>query len=98
MAMIARQYLKVQMQRTNLEGNDTDTNLLTLGRHFFWFYPSYSVTSTVAKREAAREKADLEKGLRKAEEIAKHALDEAKEAKDEAKRLKKELDESVANL
>ena len=41
---------------------------------------------------------DLEKRLKKAEEIAQRALDETKEAKEEAKRLKKELDESSASL
>ena len=48
--------------------------------------------------EASREKADLEKKLKKAEEIAARALSEAKEAKYEAKRLKRELDESKAGL
>ena len=49
-------------------------------------------------RKASREKADLEKRLKKAEEIAKRTFDEAKEAKDEAKHLKKELDESMTSL
>ena len=61
-------------------------------------YFSCPVSSTVAQKEASREKADLEKRLKKAKESAKCALDEAKEAKDEAKRLKKELDESAADL
>ena len=64
----------------------------------FWFYSSRPASSAVAKREASREKADLEKRLKKAEEAAARALDEAKEAKDEAKCLKKELDESRASL
>ena len=64
----------------------------------FWFYSSRPASSAVAKKEASREKADLEKKLKKAEETAARALDEAKEAKDEAKRLKKELDESRASL
>ena len=63
-----------------------------------WFYSSRPASSAVAKREASREKADLEKRLKKAEETAARALDEAKEAKDEAKRLKNELDESKASL
>ena len=71
---------------------------MILSCYFFWFYFSRPVSFTAALREASREKADLEKGLKKAEEIAKRALDEAKEAKDEAKRLKKELEESAANL
>ena len=98
MATIARQYLKVQMQRTNLEGNDTGTKFLILSCYFFWFYFSRPISSTAALREASREKADLERRLKKVEETAQRALDEAKEAKDEAKRLKKELDESAANL
>ena len=56
------------------------------------------MTSTIAKREASREKSDLEKRLKKAEEAAKRAQNEAKEAKDEAKDLKKELDELAVKL
>ena len=98
MATIARQYLRVQMQKANLEGNDTDTHILSLSLNYFWFYSSCSVSSTAALREASREKAYLEEMLKKAEDAAKRAIDEAKVAKDEAKRLKKELDESADNL
>ena len=64
---------------------------------FITYFPC-SASSTVAKREASRDKTDLEKRLKKAEEATKRAQNEAKEAKYEAKRLKKELDESTANL
>ena len=57
-----------------------------------------TASSAVDVKEAAREKANLEEGLRKAEEITKRALEDAKAAKDEAKRLKKELDEAMDNL
>ena len=98
MATIARQYLRVQMQKANLEGNDADTHILSLSLYCSWFYSSCSASSTAALREASREKVYLEEMLKKAEDAAKRAIDEAKVAKDEAKRLKKELDESADNL
>ena len=64
----------------------------------FWFYSPRTASFEAAKRESSREKADLEKKLKAAEEITKRAIDEAKAAKDEAKRLKKELEESAADL
>ena len=63
-----------------------------------WFYSSRPASLAVAKKETSREKADLEKRLKKAEETVARALDEAKEAKDEAKRLKKEIDKSKSSL
>ena len=98
MATIARQYLRVQMQKANLEGNDNDIPILSLSLCCFWWYLSRSASSTAALREASQQKAYLEGMLKKAEDAAKRAIDEAKVAKDEAKRLKKELDESSANL
>ena len=99
LAVIARQYLKVQVKKANLEGNNIDTHLL-ISDEMLYFDPCSpcSASSVVAKKEASREKADLEKKLKKAEEMAARALNEAKEAKDEAKRLKRELDESKASL
>ena len=99
LAAIARQYLKVQIKKADLEGNNINIFCsLPRCRIFVDFFSPFPASSAVAQKEAAREKADLEKRLRKAEEVAARAFSEAKEAKDEARRLQKELDESKASL
>ena len=99
LAAIARQYLKVQVKKANLEGNNVDTHLSIFDEMLYFDLCSLCpASSAVANKEASREKADLEKKPKKAEEMAARALNEAKEAKYEAKRLKKELDESKASL